>query len=171
MNKRYWFPAGVVAVFAAAVWFMDPLLLSVLGAVLLVWIGIPVVLLSLVRLITAHRSGNSNDPAVRLFSAVAAVGCFFGLAIPSNGFFHQRAVATAKEYPAQVAPLLEAYRQTHGSYPASLDQLPAKPAVPRLLRNYYGYNSEGGSYSFRFSPRFGHRWTYDGTTKTWRLST
>jgi hypothetical protein len=171
MNKRYWIFARVVAVFAAAVWFMEPLLLSVLAAVPLFWIGIPLVLLALIRLITALRSGNSTDPAVRLFSAVAAVGCFFGLAIPANGFFRQRAVAAAKEYPAQVAPLLEAYRQTQGSYPASLDQLPARPAVPRLLRNYYGYNSEGGSYSFRFSPRLGHSWEYDGTTKTWRLST
>lgn len=81
-------------------------------------------------------------------------------------------MAEAKAYPAIIEPLLEAYRQTHGSYPTSLDQLPTKPAIPRLLRRPYGYRSDGTSYSFSFlPPDFGlDTWDYLSTTKKWHTT-
>jgi hypothetical protein len=100
---------------------------------------------------------------------VAAFGCFVGLAIPTNRFIQQRAVAAAKEYPAVVAPMLEAYRKTQGLYPTSLDQLPTKPSVPRLLRRPHSYRSDGLSYSFYFPAPGGlmDTWSYDSKTRQW----
>lgn len=173
MNKRYSTLATIVVVFVAVVWLMDPFLLLILGVGPLLWIGLPASLIASILLVVAMRTGRSRRPALRILSVVAAFGCFVGLAIPTNHFIQQRAVAAAKEYPARVAPLLEAYRQAHGSYPTSLDQLPSKPFVPRLLRTSYGYRSAGSSYSFCFGQPGGliDTWDYDSETQTWHLST
>ena len=173
MNRRVLILAGVVIVFAAVVWFVDPLLLFILGVAPLLWIGLPASLIAVVILLAAVRTGRSRRPALTILSVVAAFGCFVGLAIPTNHFIQQRAVTAAKEYPARVAPLLEAYRQAHGSYPTSLNQLPAKPVVPRLLRRSYGYRSDGGRYWFTFPQPGGliDTWHYDSETQTWHLST
>ncbi|HEY5744237.1 MAG TPA: hypothetical protein VIS99_17065 [Terrimicrobiaceae bacterium] len=173
MNGRYLILAAVVVAFAAVVWLMDPFLLFILGVAPLLWIGLPASLFAGILLLVAIRTGRSRRPALIILSVVAAFGCFVGLAIPTNHFIQQRAVAAAKEYPARVAPLLEAYRQDHGSYPTSLDQLPAKPVVPRLLRSSYGYRSDGSSYSFCFGQPGGliDTWDYDSETQTWHLST
>lgn len=173
MNRWSVIAALIVGAFAAVVWFMDPLLLIVLGVGPLVWIGLPASLVAVVLFLSALRTGRSRRLAVAILSLVAAFGCFVGLAIPSNYFIQRCAVTAAKDYPARVAPFLEAYRQIHGTYPASLDQLPAKPSVPRLLRSSYGYRSDGRHYSFCFSPPGGmiDTWNYDSETRTWHLST
>jgi hypothetical protein len=173
MNRRYWILAAVAIVFVAVVWLVDPFLLVILGVAPLVWIGLPASLIGVILLLVAIRTGRSRRPALTILSVVAAFGCLVGLAIPTNHFIQQRAVAAAKEYPAQVAPLLEAYRQLHGSYPTSLDYLPTKPSVPRLLRSSYGYQSDGSRYSFCFGQPGGliDTWNYDSETQTWHLST
>ncbi|MEO5913535.1 MAG: hypothetical protein ABIS50_04840 [Luteolibacter sp.] len=173
MNDRYLIVAAVVAVFAAVVWFMDPFILSMLGFMALFWIGIPVSLFGVVSLIVARRIGSSFRPGLTILSIVTAFGCFVGLAIPTCRFVQQRGIAAAKEYPAQVAPLLEVYRQAHGAYPTSLDQLPAKPVVPRFLRRSNSYHSDGVSYSFSFVSQGSimDSWEYSSDRKTWYHST
>lgn len=159
--------------FVAVVCFVDPFLLIILGVAPLVWIGVPASLIAVILLLVSIRTGRSRRPALTILSVVAAFACLVGLAIPTNHFIQQRAVASAKEYPTRVAPLLEAYRQAHGSYPTNLDQIPAKPSVPRLLRSSYGYRSDGRSYSFSFGQPGGliDTWDYDSETQTWHLST
>jgi hypothetical protein len=140
---------------------------------LLLWIGLPALIIAGVLLFIAARKGRSRRLALTIFAVVAAFACFFGLAIPTNYFIQERAVAAAKAYPARVGPLLDAYRQAHGSYPTSLNQLPNKPALPRLLRSDYAYRSDGDSYSFSFGQPGGliDIWYYDSTTQTWYFST
>lgn len=173
MNGRHLIQAGVAVAFAAVVWFVDPFLLIILGVAPLLWIGLPSSFVAVILLLVAIRKGRSRRPALTILAAVAAFGCLVGLAIPTNHFIQQRAVAAAKEYPARVAPLLEAYRHAHGTYPTSLTQLPTKPSVPRLLRSSYGYRSDGRTYSFCFRQPGGliDTWDYDSKTRTWHLST
>ena len=180
MNRRHLIRATAAAVagaalFAAVVWFMDPLFLFILGVGTLFKVCLPGLIVAVIFLFSAIRTGRSRRPALTILCAVAAFGCFVGLAIPANRFIQEHAVAAAKEYPVQIAPLLEAYRQAHGSYPTSLDQLPAKPAVPRLLSSSHGYRyrSDGLTYSFWFGQPGGmiDTWYYDSKTKTWHLST
>jgi hypothetical protein len=176
MKRRYLIVATVaaaLAVFAAVVWFMDPFLLFVFGVGSLVWIGLPASLFAGIRLFVIRGAGRTSSTDMTVLSMVAVFGCFVGVAIPANDFVQECAVDAAKEYPAQVAPLLEAYRQAHGSYPTSLDQLPTRPAVPRLLRSRYGYRSHGSSYSFSFGQPGGliNSWGYDSRTQKWHLST
>jgi hypothetical protein len=173
MNGRHLILAAVVAAFAAVVWFVDPFLLIVLGVAPLIWIGLPASLIAGILLLIAVRTGRSRRPALRVLSVVGVFVCFVGLAIPTNHFIQQRAVTAAKAYPARVGQLLEAYRQTHGFYPTSLNQLPNKPSVPRLLRSSYGYRSDGRSYSFCFDQPGGliDTWNYDSETRQWNLST
>lgn len=173
MNRRLTILAVVLAAFGAVVWFADPFLLIFLAVAPLLWIGLPALLIAGILWVSALRTGRSSRAATTIFSVVAAFACFVGLTIPANRFIQQRAVAAAKAYPAQVAPLLEAYRQSHGTYPTSLDQLPTKPSVPRLLRSSYGYRSDGSRYSFCFPQPGGliDTWDYDSETRTWDLST
>lgn len=173
MIGRYLILAAVAAAFAAVVCYADPFFLIFLGAAPLIWVGLPASLIAVILLLVSIHTGRSRRPALTILSVVAVFGCLFGLAIPINHFIQERAVAAAKEYSAQVAPLLEAYRQTHGSYPTSLDHLPSKPPVPRLLRSPDGYRSDGSSYSFFFGQPGGliATWDYYSKTQTWHLST
>lgn len=172
MNGRYLVLAAAIAVFVAEIWFMEPLLLLFLGVASLLWIGLPASLIAGILLLVALHTGRSRRPALTILCVVAAFGCFVGLAIPANKFV-QHAVTAAKEYPARVAPLLEAYRQAHGSYLTSLDQLPIRPIIPRLLRSSYCYRSDGSRYSFTFAQPGGliDTWDYSSETQTWHLST
>jgi hypothetical protein len=74
-------------------------------------------------------------------------------------------------YTSKVMPQLEAYRQAHGFYPNTLDELSDIPAVPKYLQ----YSTKPGSYTFSFSDQSGtaffpadyiytsesHRWITD----------
>ncbi|MEK7952062.1 hypothetical protein [Luteolibacter soli] len=171
-NRRPVIGVVLVACFIAVVWCMDPFVLMMLGA-LVAWIGIPALLVAGILWLFAFHYGRSNRPAWTILSIVAALGCFVILAIPANRFVQQRAVVAAKDYPSRVAPMLEAYRRTHGAYPTNLAQLPAKPTLPRLLRSPFGYRSDGSSYSFSFPQPGGliDSWEYSSETDTWHLST
>jgi hypothetical protein len=173
VNKRLYFAIGIAVVFVAAVCFLDPFVLFILAFAPLCWIGLPAAIVGGILLLVSWRTGRSRRPAVFIISAVLGFAIFVGLAIPGNHFVYQRAEAAAKAYPARVEPLLEAYRQAHGAYPSSLDQLSDKPRVPRLLRTSYGYRSDGSSYTFCFHKPGGliDTWNYDSTTKKWDLST
>ena len=161
-----------VACFIAVICCMDPFILMMLG-IMVAFIGIPALLVAGILWLLAFHHGRSNRPALTILSIVAAIGCFVGLAIPSNRIVQQRAVVAARDYPSRVAPMLEAYRSTHGAYPTNLAQLPTKPSLPRLLRVSYGYRSDGSSYSFSFPQPGGliDTWEYSSETKTWYLST
>lgn len=174
LTKNRWpFVAVVfIACFIGVVWCMDPFILVMLS-ILVAFIGIPALLVAGILWLFAFRHGRANRPALTILSIVATFGCFVGLAIPSNRFVQQRAIIAAKNYPSRVAPMLEAYRTTHGAYPTSLAQLPAMPSLPRLLRSPFGYRSDGSSYSFSFPQPGGfiNTWEYYSETKMWNLST
>lgn len=161
-----------LALYGGVVWFADPFLI-VLGFAAVLWGGVPVAFIAACMLFSAVCTGRSRQPALTMLAVAASAMLLTGLAWPLNHLVQERAVAAAKAYPERVAPLLEAYRQAHGSYPASLDQLPAKPAVPRLLRGLSGYHSDGRSYSFYFPQPGGmiDTWDYDSDSKQWHLST
>ncbi len=172
-RSRWIFVAVVfVACFIGIVLYIDPFMLMMLG-IIAIFIGIPALLVAGILWLIAFRYGYSNRPALTILSIVTIFGCFVGLAIPSNHFAQQIAVDAAKDYPSRVAPMLEAYRSTHGAYPTNLAQLPTKPSLPRLLRVSYGYRSDGSSYSFSFPQPGGliDTWEYSSETKTWYLST
>lgn len=165
----------MITAFALVVWFADPFALLLFGIVPLLWIGVPATLVGCAMLFIAIRTKRSRRAAVAILSIVFGSTCFIGLAIPANDFVQQLAVDAAKAYPAKVAPLLEAYRDAHGSFPNSLDQLPAAPRLPRLLRRWgrHCYRSDGRTYSFSFPQPGGliNSWDYDSQTRTWHLST
>ena len=172
MNKRVWISLATFAAFLAAIWWLDPFVLLTVGAGLLMWVALPAAAIGFVRLAIAVRQGSSRAPALNILASVAAFAVFFALAIPANRHLQAHAVAMAKAYPAQVTPLLEAYRTQHGKYPASLDAVPSAPAVPRLLRGTGGYRTTGDSYSFSFNVPGGFidTWDYSSATGEWILT-
>lgn len=163
--------ALIVAAFAAIVWWTEPFLLLLFGIITL-WVSLPMALLAAVLLWYANKTGFPRPAALTLLYVTLGLVCFVGLAIPTNYFVQEYAVAVAKAYPARVAPLLEAYRQAHGAYPTNLDQLPSKPSLPGLMRGF-GYHSDGRSYYFSFPQPGGliDVWSFDSRTGTWHLST
>ncbi|HET6407365.1 MAG TPA: hypothetical protein VFG14_05745 [Chthoniobacteraceae bacterium] len=172
MNGRTIFAALVVVLFCIVVWFADPMDLILFGVVPLVWVGVPAAIIASVLLLVANRTGRSRRLGLTIFSVVGASTCLVGLAVLSNHFVQEWAVSEAKAFPARIAPYLEEYRRAHGAYPKTLDQLPAKPPLPRLMRGF-GYHSDGQSYSFMFPQPGGFIdcWNYDSETQTWELST
>ncbi len=171
MDKRVIIASLAIALFGALVWLVDPILLTGFGIAPLLYIGLPATLLACVRLLFAFRTGCSRSPALKILAAVAAYACFMSLAIVSNRHVHEFAVVAAKKYPAKVARLLDAYKETKGFYPSSLSEISSAPPLPWLLRRY-GYRSDGLSYSFRFSQPGGliDSWDYDSQTQSWHFS-
>ena len=118
-----------------------------------------------------------NLAILRLIASVILVGLVTAVLFVtgvwiSTHFAQKRALAEAKAYPALIEPLLEAYRQKHGTYPTSLDQLSTQPALPQLLRGPHSYRSDGTSYSFSFlPPGYGlDAWDYLSITRKWHTS-
>jgi hypothetical protein len=112
------------------------------------------------------------SPMTKGFCAFALGAiCILVLGLFVGDFWQKHDVRVAKEYPAQVAPLLEKYRREHGAYPQNLEQLPTKPPLPRV--ESFSYEANGKSYSFSFhSPGdlFGFsRWDYDSARKNWEF--
>jgi hypothetical protein len=139
----------------------------------LLWLAAPFAAVALVILVFAAASKRWLRPPILLLTGVFVIAGLMAVALPINGFIQERAVIAAKAYPERVAPLLEQYRQQHGTYPTTLDQLPSYPHVPRLLRSSYGYRSDGQHYTFTFPQPGGmiDVWDYSSETHTWHLST
>ena len=168
MKKRICLTTIIAALFTPVILFVDPFALFLFGVGSLVLIGGPVAVFGVFHLL---RDGSSHSLGRRVLKAVGGYACFISLLITANHFAQEHAVANAKAYPAQLAPLLEAYRKEHGTYPKSLDLLPSKPPVPRLLRNS-AYHSNGQGYGFCFPQPGGliDVWCYDSETQTWNFS-
>ncbi len=173
MKGRLLFSAAAAGVFAWIVFRADPFLLFVLGVAPLVWVGVPASVLAAILWLVAVRRGSSPRPALTILLLVGLFGGLVGLGIPANWMVQRRAVAAAKAYPEQVAPMLEDHRRRHGEYPPGLDGLSEKPAVPRLLRSSYGYRSDGVRYWFCFRQPGSliDCWDWDSETRKWSLST
>jgi hypothetical protein len=172
VNRRLVIVAITLSLIAAAC-FVDPFLLGIIVIGASFWIGAPIFAVGLFMLLIAARRQQSLAPARKILLGIVTAVCIGGAAMLTNHFVQERAVVAAKAYPEQIAPLLEAYRQKHGVYPTSLDELPSKPRVPRLLRSSYGYRSDGHTYTFSFPQPGGliDTWGYDSETRAWHLST
>ena len=162
MKKRFYIAAAVVALFTATVWFMNPFLFLFSAIPLLIWFGPPVTIYAVVCLLIAVQKGRPRREPLTILSVVFGVACFVVL----YWDIQERAVDGAKAYPALVAPMLEAYKQAHGTYPTNLDQLASKPSLPRLLRRN-SYYSDGQKYYFNFRGRFITTWYYDSGNRFW----
>ena len=165
--KRWVLFCGGIALYGALVFYGVPMLLmfASYGALLIAACGIAITFS--IQCIAPGTRPWSRLVILR-FSSVGGIAVAVLVSLPINGFFQKRAAAEAKAYSDLVAPLLEEYRQQHGNYPSSLDQVPPRPFVPRLLRD--GYHSYGDSYLFAFSDPddvFGS-WTYTSGSRTWR---
>src|SRR4051812_41429844 len=112
MNPRFNLALIIPGLFIAAAWFVDPFLLIVFGIAPLVWIGLPTAFIATLFLLVAIRTGRSCRPALITLAVVGGLAAFIALLIPANRFLQELQVSDAKAFSAQVAPLLEAYRQT-----------------------------------------------------------
>lgn len=173
MTKRWLFLGAGVVGYGALVTYADPFQLFLYVVAGLLWVAAPCAAAALVILVFAAATKRRSRPPLLLLTGVFVFASLMAVSLPINSFMQQRAVVAAKAYPDRVAPLLEQYRQEHGTYPATLDQLPSHPRVPRLLRMDHGYRSDGQHYTFYFPQPGGliDVWDYDSETRTWHLST
>lgn len=173
MTKRWIFLGAGAVGYGAVVTYADPMLLFILVYAGLLFLVAPCAAVALVILVFAIASKRWLRPPILLLIGVFTVAALLALSLPINGYIQQRAVVAAKAFPDRVAPMLEEYRRQHGAYPASLDQLPSHPHVPRLLRTSYGYRAQGQTYTFTFPQPGGmiDVWDDSSETHTWHLST
>ncbi len=172
MNWRLLVIAGILGCIGTAAVFANSLVYFVLVCASLFWIGIPCIATGIILFFYARAKKTNTTPVLRFIGSVLLVSLFALLSLPFSSFVERRDIAAAKAYPEKIAPLLEQYRQANGVYPTSLDALPSKPSVPRLLRTAYGYRSDGTNYSFCFSEPGGimDTWDYSSKTHEWHFS-
>ena len=155
-----------LVLFTALVWVLPPFYQSLVFFAL-VLISISSVIAVACALLEALFRGK---PTRLLLDALAFVFFLFlcGLSLRTVCLFQETA---AREYPRLVAPFLEAYRKTHGTYPESLDQLPSKPSVPRLMHGRC-YSGGDDRYTFSFTQQayidITEDWIYKSETRKWR---
>jgi hypothetical protein len=160
--------ALILALLATEIALASSPFLLMYGVIGWVAAGVPAAIVTIGLLVTATRRGESVGPPLVVLGVILGCACFLGVAVPLNHLVQKRAVAAAKEYPPRVAQLLESYRETHGIYPKSLNDLPSHPRLPRLLR-YGDYHSNGKSYSFWFPDptTLGDHWNYSSERPEW----
>ncbi len=172
MSKRWIYLGAGIAAYTALVFFGKRTDLLYLVPVGLVFSAAGVLNYLGIRLYSAI-SGRSFGERLRFNLALAAFGVVLALPFPLRVAIDRQRVSAAKAYPALVAPVLEKYRQQHGAYPDSLDELRSRPSVPGLLRGSKGYRRYGaGDYSFAFPDptRSYGGWTYRSDNRTWSYS-
>ena len=172
MIIRLCLTALCLGAWGAVIWWVDPMVLQLLCVFPFLLIAFPCALLGILLFAYSLRGGRFRRPALMILSTVGGWALIATATVWANDFAQRWPIAEAKAYPQQVEPLLEAYRVSHGAYPKRLDQLPAHPKPPRLMRES-GYQSDGSDYSFTF-PQPGDMtdlWIYDRATKRWELST
>ncbi len=173
LTKRWLFLGAGVVAYGALVTYADPFQLFLYFVAGLLWVAAPCAAVALLMLVFAAAARRSLRPSILVLTGVFVVVGLMAVSLPINSFMQERAVIAAKAYPDRVGPLLEQYRQQHGTYPATLDQLPSHPHVPRLLASGYGYHSDGEYYRFTFPQPGGliDVWDYSSETHAWHLST
>lgn len=171
-----WILCGVsMVVYGVIVTYADPMLLFIIVYGFGLWVVMPiatVIIIVLLIMATVRRRSSFRLTRYPLLLFVV-VGFLAVAALPINTRLQDWAVESAKAYPSRVAPLLKQYRQQHGKYPSTLDELPSHPRPPRLLRTKYGYQSDGPHYEFHFPQPGGmiDTWDYSSENQTWHLST
>lgn len=163
---------GVLAVGAFTV-LTDPFLLKVACMGLCFFVLLPVALSVGCIWIFGKRSEQAVGASIFLAQGIVWGLLGMCLAVPANAMIYQQATKAGKNYLHRMQPLLETYRNTHGAYPSSLDQLQEKPQRPRLvtLLNHYKYQSDGTRYSLTFAKPGGliDAWSYDSQTRSWTV--
>jgi hypothetical protein len=171
--KRAIIISVLIVIYALLAYSPDPffLLVFTLGAGL--WLGLPILIGCLIASLIAFFAHRSARIPIYIAATVVSIFAFSGLAIPANVYIHKQAEITAKEYPERIIPFLEAYREEHGHYPTSLDEVPNKPPLPRLLRTPHAYKSDGTTFSFFFPKPGGFldAWHFSSDTREWQLAT
>ena len=158
--------------YLAIVYLADPFQLLVLGLCGILWVGLPAAIIGIVIMLIFVNVRKKRRVPLYVVGSLVVLAVLMGAAMPLNRLFQEQAVIDAKAYPARVDPLLSAYRQAHGTYPKTLDQIPSAPPLPRLLRRC-GYRSDGRTYWFTFPKPGGliDVWDYSSETQKWDLST
>lgn len=170
MQRKHLILVFGALLYSGVIWFADPNVLGFLEWAVFFWLGVSAATIAIVTSLLAGGTGHSRRSRLKMLAVGLMWGGLVGAAMPLNRLVQQCAVIEAKAYLASIAPLLEAYRQTHGSYPDTLSELPSAPPLPRLLRRF-GYLSAGQTYySFSIPQPGGDTWDYDSATGTWDIS-
>jgi hypothetical protein len=73
--------------------------------------------------------------------------------LPGNALA-KRDIAAAKTYCESLIPEIDAYQRAHGAYPLDISLITRSSDVPRLLRGFRYYLSDGSEFSMSFvDPR------------------
>lgn len=151
--------------------FVDPFPFLIICGLLLLPLAIAT-LVGLAYLGVAVWKREALHSHWRFLGQVGLVFACVILAFVANRGVFALAEARAKAYPSRVAPLLEAFRQTHGAYPASLSQIASLPRPPYLLSGsdyQSSYYSDGPSYSYSFlAPGGFASWHYNSQSSAWQ---
>lgn len=161
-----------IALLSVIVWFADPFDVQVVMAISVMQ-AIPSLIAGIIWLLVAKVKKLSLRQPVILLIGMTVIPLTAWQIKTANHWVHEQATEEAKAYPKQITPFLEEYKQLHGIYPKNLEELPSHPPLPRLLRNPYGYRSDGLRYSFSFDQPGGliDTWNYSSADQSWYLST
>ena len=91
------------------------------------------------------------------------------ISLPVGSILLEHDIEAAKGYCESLIPELEAYRTTHGTFPANIAMVADKPTLPRLLSKSSYYWSDGAKFCFSFGNPAGmmNGFVYDSDSNRW----
>jgi hypothetical protein len=140
--------------------------LLVLG--IAIYIAAPALVGAMLAFCFRHRWRFARRVAL-IAGAVAVVSASLPLSLIPSGAIANRDIAAAKEYCETVFPAIEQYRRMNGVYPRDLSVIQRSPQVPRLMRRFPWYWSDGSRFEiFLIDPRGLMSFiSYDSQTGRW----
>jgi hypothetical protein len=132
------------------------------------YIGIPAALVAVIAF--AFRRRLSVGKRVATLAAATALAALSVLvSIPIGAAVLNRDIHNAEAYCEALVPELEQYRQRHGQYPRRLPPGVVVGNVPRLLRNWPFYSSDGSQFYFSIIDPSGmlNSFKYNSGTRQW----
>jgi hypothetical protein len=139
----------------------------------LFYIGLPVMLVTTVLAIQAHRSKSTRLKAACLrFLGVVIILLLQLPGLLLGTHFAATDTLSAERFCESLVPKLEAWKQSNGIYPEKIEQVVQNASsLPRLLRGTSFYQSAGTNFEFTVpdSPWLIRAKVYESEHKSWMV--
>ena len=140
-------------------------------ALLMVWVGIPVLVCGVIRFVMFFRLGREQD-LLRLRSVIVLILSIGAISAtyPIGKILLNRDIEEAKAFCEELISRDVFALERGGRYPDSLKGLVIEEELPRLLRGREFYSSAGDTFEFHFEYGFGYGWYWNSRAGRWHFT-
>lgn len=132
--------------------------------------GAPLVLILVIWFIIGmKRAAEIPNRLRRTFLASVIVCGSMVVSLGTGKAIHHWEITEARNYVANMVPILDQYRNDFGKYPQNLSIIGA-PTPPKFLRQVHSYTATNNSFSFEYWDAAGMLagYYFDSFSRTWK---